>query len=506
MIQNDSKFKLFIKPIIYLMRTTILFLTTLIFQLPCFSQSLEKEWAKFYGGSQDDGTNSSCIQKTNDGGYILATNSNSSDGDLSGNQGSYDIWIIKISVTGAIEWQKSIGNNGYEFVYSIQQTNDGGYIAAGESQIPKNFLIIKLSSIGNIEWQKSIGGGSDTSAKSIRQTTDGGFIVAGTASINGEEITDIHGMSDFLVVKLTALGGVEWKKSYGGSDEDAANSIQQTTDGGYVVAGFTKSSDGDVVGYHGMGDCWVIKLNSSGELKWQNTYGTLDADEEAKSIELTSDGGYIVAGNKITSQADYLIVKLNSLGKFEWKNTYAKCAKQTLDGGYILYGDTFSSNSGDIHEYNNGCKFWLVKLDNNGELQWGKMAGLGYYCFAGDVIQTADQGYIMTGSSGSDGSADGYHGGNSDLSVIKLSPFLSTNHFKSNVFKLYPNPATHQINLQSSNTFMVDRVVITDLTGKIIMQQTENTNTINIEKLNSGIYLLQGFSGEQKFQSKFIKE
>jgi type II secretory pathway pseudopilin PulG len=176
---------------------------------------------------------------------------------------------------------KTIGGSFDDMAHSIQQTSDGGYIVAGESA--SDFLIVKLNSSGNIQWAKTIGGTDYDYAYSIQQTSDGGYMVAGWSYISS-----IY--ADFLIIKLDSLGNIqwEWAKTIDGSGYDEAFSIQQTSDGGYIVAGSSAS-------FSSSWDSLIIKLNSSGNIQWAKTIGGTN-DDIAYSIQQTSDGGYIVAG------------------------------------------------------------------------------------------------------------------------------------------------------------------------------------------------------------------
>ncbi|MDR1874277.1 MAG: hypothetical protein LBQ90_04585, partial [Synergistaceae bacterium] len=214
------------------------------------------------------------IQQTRDGGYVVAGYTSSADGDVSGFQGGWsDCWVVKLNATGSIEWQKAFGGSDFDTVTSIQQTIDGGYIVAGNTvstdgdvssfhgKGKRNIWVVKLNAKGSIEWQKTPGGSRWSDASSIQQTTDSGYIVAGyTSSADGDVSGFQGGWSDCWMVKLNAKGSIEWQKALGGSDRDEARSIQQTADGGYIVAGWTESTDGDVSGSHGSRDAWVVKL------------------------------------------------------------------------------------------------------------------------------------------------------------------------------------------------------------------------------------------------------
>ncbi|MBK5286119.1 MAG: hypothetical protein JJE25_12025, partial [Bacteroidia bacterium] len=146
-----------------------------------------------------------------------------------------------------------------------------------------------------IQWQKCLGGTGDDRANSIQQTSDGGYIVAGSALSNDGDVTGQHGYGDYWVVKLDSFGTLQWQKCLGGDTMDYASSIIQTSDGGYIVAGHTRSNNGDVTGNHGSMDYWIVKLNSTGNLQWQKCFGGT-SDDRASCIRQTNDGGYIVAG------------------------------------------------------------------------------------------------------------------------------------------------------------------------------------------------------------------
>lgn len=214
----------------------------------------------------------------------------------------------------------------------------------GIASVAAMILILSGSSraFGSSSWSLSLGGSNDESIAAVQQTTDGGYVVAGST-------TTADAGADAWVVKLNADGGVTWQKSYGGSAEDKAKSIQQTADGGYILAGYTMSS--------GAGNAWLLKLASDGTVTWQKTYGGTNYDE-AKFIQQTTDNGYIVAGyrySSATNGSDAWILKLTSDGTVTWQNTYgstktdvANSIQQTSDGGYIVAGHTSSfSSAGD---------------------------------------------------------------------------------------------------------------------------------------------------------------
>ena len=353
------------------------------------------QFAVCLGGGACDRARS--IQQTSDGGFIVAGFTASDEGNVSGYHGGYryDFWVVKLSSTGVMEWQKCLGGSSDDRAFSVQQTDDGGYIVAGytvsnDGDVSGNHdgedsWVVKLSSTGGIEWQKCLGGRGYDCARSIQQTVDGGYIVAGYTVSNGGDVSGNHGGEDFWVVKLSSTGVIEWQKCLGGDDDDRAYSIQQTADGGFIVTGFTCSNDGDVSGNHGNADFWVVKLSSTGVIEWQKCLGGSN-DDQAYSVQQTVDGGFIVAGETYSNDGDvsgnhgvgfddFWVVKLSSAGVIEWQKclggTWCELAfsvQQTDDGGFIVAGYT-TSNDGDVNgNHAVGCDdFWVVKLSPKGK-------------------------------------------------------------------------------------------------------------------------------------------
>jgi len=374
-------------------------IAVILFLLCCTSfLPLNAQWAKTYGGSEDDYAYS--IQQTNDGGYIVA-GVTESYGDEWG-----DFWILKLASNGIIEWQKTSGWLHMDKVRSIQQTNDGGYVVGGYTGYT---WILKFSSDGDIEWQREYGGIFDVfdyrDIYSIQQTTDGGYIsVCETVYFGPLE-------HDISVFKFSSDGSVEWNKTYGGIEYDYAYSIQQTNDGGYVVAGETESFGA------GGSDIWILKLASDGSIEWQKTYGG-NYPEGSNSIQQTSDGGYVVAGKTSSfgsGSSDIWVLKLASDGSIEWQKTYggslgeeSSSIQQTGDGGYVVAGETssFGAGSSDI---------WILKLASDGTIEWQKTYGGSQGEEASSIQQTSDGGYVVAGST------DTYGAGMKDFLILKLS-------------------------------------------------------------------------------------
>jgi hypothetical protein len=324
------------------------------------------------------------IIQTADGGYVLS-------GSIQQVTGYYNMYIVKLSPTGTLQWTRTIGEANQEHGNVIIQTTDGGYMVAGGTASfgagDYDMYIVKLDFSGGVQWAKTIGGSSIDEACSIVQTTDGGYIAAGSTISFGA------GGYDVYIVKLAASGTLQWSRTIGGSSFDEAYSIVQATDGGYVFAGETTS-----FGATG-GDMYIVKLDASGTPQWSRTIGG-STSEDAFSIIQAADGGLVITGITNSFGAggfDTYIVKLNSSGMLQWSKTiggtgddYGYSVKQTIEGGYIMAGFTYSfgATSGDMY---------IVKLDNSGIPQWSKTIGGSSFDEAFSIIQTTDGGYAAGG-------------------------------------------------------------------------------------------------------------
>ncbi|MBK8557425.1 MAG: T9SS type A sorting domain-containing protein [Lewinellaceae bacterium] len=394
-------------------------------------------WQKTFGGTADD--YAYCIKAVT-GGYILAGYTNSNDGDVSGNYGSCDYWIVKTNTDGDILWKKTLGGTGCEAAKSIAETTDGGYVVVGwstsaDGDVGNNYggadlWAVKLNSAGVIQWERSIGGAGQDYAESVVATADGGYILAGYV-----QDLSTGGFTDGLVTKFTPNGNVEWFKILGGSSSDKLSSIQTTDDGGYIVAGRSASNDGDVSGNHGNFDVWVVKLNSTGNVQWQKSFGG-SQDDSASDIQTTIEGGYIVAGYTESNNgdvtynqgnADYWIIKISASGSLQWQRTMggssfdsAASIKQTDDDlGFVISGITLSNN-GNVTGHHGNYDNWLVKIDVQGTFMWQKClggsgddAGLSIESFALGRMVVA--GYTLSNN----GDVSGNHGA-TDFWVVKL--------------------------------------------------------------------------------------
>ena len=365
------------------------------------------EWNKTYGGANHDEAYS--VVQTDDQGYIVVGYTRDTD------TGQADGWLIKTDANGNMEWNKTYGGNFDDEGVAIQQTSDGGYIVTGYScfigdpyyTYGADLWLFKTDANGNTEWNKTYGQEySEEYGFSVQQTSDGGYIVVGR--------TDYFSDDDLWLIKTDANGNYQWDRWYirdNGRDE-AGFTIQQTSDGGYIMVGCT-CSVGTIYP-----DAWLVKTDANGDMEWNKIYGGPGFDL-CEDLESTSDGGYVLVGRTDSfgaGRSDFWLIKVDSSGNMAWNKTYggtmydgAYSVVKTSDGGYALAGTTQSFGAA----YDD---FWLVKTDVNGDMEWNKTYGGAYPDYGHTVEQTSDGGYIVAGSTSSFGA------GYLDAWLIKLAP------------------------------------------------------------------------------------
>jgi hypothetical protein len=362
-------------------------------------------WQKSYGGSADDyGTS---IKQTSDGGYIFAGTTNSNNGDVSGlhiNAAHIDTWVVKLDAAGNITWQKCYGGSDDEGDWTeVQETADGGYIfetttKSNNGDVTGNhggsdIWVVKLDNSGNLSWQKCFGGTAGEGGASIEQTADGGYIVGGNSYSSNGDLTGNHGTIDCWMFKLTATGTISWQKNYGGGDDDLVKWAHQCKDGSYIFAADTKSHDGDVTGLHQLSswssDIWVVKTDANGNISWARAIGG-NEDENGWQIIESDDGSYVISGtaqsddgdivgyhtNASANPGDLLLFSLYQDGSTKWLKClgginpdYGGSVVQAPDTGFLVLGSTTSidgdATNGGFHAGAIGAAdYWVLKLNS----------------------------------------------------------------------------------------------------------------------------------------------
>ena len=368
------------------------------------------QWQYRFGGSDWDYGES--VRQTSDGGYITVGHTYSSDSF------DYDIYLVKSEPNGNIQWQNTFGGDDWDHAYSVQQTSDDGYIIAGftysSGSGESDVYLVKTDSSGNVDWGQTFGGAYWDEGYSVRQTSDGGYIIVGSTYSSGA------GEYDVYLIKTGPTGKVEFEQTFGGTGDDNAWAVCQTADGGYIITGYTESFG------EGGRDVYLIKTDPMTDLVWQKTFDRSN-DDIGYFVQQTQDGGYIIAG--YTSdycpylgqyQYDMYLIKTDANADLQWANTYPGSAdfcsgddigyfaQQTADGGYIIAGETKSYGPGSADIY-------LVKTDPNGKKLWQKAIGNTAQDYAMAVQQTTDGGFITAGTTYTNSM-------NFDIYLVKICP------------------------------------------------------------------------------------
>lgn len=544
----------------------------LAFALPLFVHSQDVLWEKSYGGKHADYLFDA--QPTADYGFILAGSSLS---DKTGNKtddnhGDLDYWIWKMDEKGDFEWQKSFGGSGYDLLKSIKSTRDGGFILTGSSNssngFQKNengkgdtdFWVIKLTAAGNQQWQRTMGGNGPDEVLCGFETKDGGYMIAGSSDSSPVSISNIttadgklapttkadlynkseksRGNMDYWLVKLNKEGVIQWQKTYGGQYADLLRSIEQTSDNGYILAGYSNSPiSGDKTDSDkGLGDYWIIKIDDAGEIQWQNTYGA-DGDDQPYVVHQTTDEGYIVGGNSnsrnaltplggiVSNGTDYWVLKLDKVGSVLWSKTYDFGKTDVLtslvvndDKTYLIGGHTKTeskksvikdvANKLGVGKEKNGINDYVaLKIDDKGEELWSKTVGSGGEDILRKLIETRDGGYLMAGTSNSNSSKDKNSNiGANDFWVVKLKDKTKADKIKASI-EAMPNPATTYTNIIIGYDFKKGTASVVDISGRILqtISITNRTVPIDLSKYSEGIYIVNIKTDVKTESVKIIK-
>jgi hypothetical protein len=458
------------------------FLSTVYCLLPTASIA-QVTFERTYGGAENDRGYS--VIQTSNGGFII-TGSNESSG-----AGGSDVFLIRTDSLGQTLWTKTYGDTANDGGISIQRTLDGGFIIAGFTQVMfiggGDVYLIKTDSLGDSIWTKTYGGMEMDGGTSVQQTSDGGYIIAGSTQSFGVIGNDVY------LIKTDSLGDTLWTKTYGSIDNDYGSSVQQTPDGGYIIVGNTFSFGA------GNSDVYLIKTDSLGDSIWTKTYGGAES-EDGNSIQQTQDSGFIIVGFTFSFGAgvnDVYLIKTDSLGDTLWTGTYGGIGsdggftiQKTSDGGYIIVGGTRSFGAGSRDVY-------LIKTDSLGDTLWTRSYG-GIANEAGFSVQeTMDGGYIISGWT------DSFGAGLYDVYLIKTDSLgnvqvgveeegKDNEKLKMQNFKLmqnHPNPfhystvIRYQIPYTNPESNIPNHVSlkIYDLAGRLV-------ETLVDEKKKAGVY------------------
>ena len=351
-----------------------------------------------YGGTGDDCAYS--VQQTSDGGYIVAGET------WSFGAGSGDVYLVKVDAAGNTQWTRTIGGTGYDGAYSVQQTSDGGYIVAGETWSfgagRADVYLVKTDASGETAWTRTFGSAIEEYGMSVQQTADGGYVIAGFNDSTGSWISDVY------FIKTDADGHPIWTKTFGGVGGDFGFAVLQTSDSGYIIAGATTSLGA------GRRDVYLIRTNRSGDTIWTRAYGGWESDE-AVSVQQTADGGFIVAGYTESLGAgsgDIYVIRIDKNGDFLWSSSYGGTGVETgssalpVVDGYMVTGTTESFGAA-------GSQFYILKVDADGDTLWTRNYGGSDNERSYSAVRATDGGLVIVGYTSSFGA------GGQDVYLIK---------------------------------------------------------------------------------------
>jgi hypothetical protein len=359
-------------------------------------------WTRTYGGSEID--NANCIQQTADGGYIMGGKHYFTPPRHS------NLYLVKTDADGDTLWTRSYGNSfERDEAWSVQQTSDGGYIVTGNTRSfgagGYDVWLLKTDANGDTLWTRTYGGSGTDYGHSVEQTPDGGYMIGGKTTSFGA------GSYDVWLLKTDANGDTLWTRTYGGSRIDQALDAHQTSDGGYVLVGYTESFGA------GSADFYVVKTDANGDTIWTRVYGG-ELRDECQSIRETADGGYFLAGYSrsfgASDELNIYLVKTDANGDTLWTRTYGGVeddwtydGQQTPDGGYFIAGTSYSFGPG-LYD------FWLLKCDANGDTLWSRLYGGGESDDARAFQLTSDGAYAICGYT------ESYGAGSQDIWLVKV--------------------------------------------------------------------------------------
>lgn len=414
------------------------------------------QWKNSYGGSSNDFARFSLPLP---GGFIIAGYTNSTNGDVGVSHGGMDMWIIRIDSAGKILWENSFGGSGTDVAYQVAETYDKGFIILGYTTSSElqghhglaDVLVVKIDSAGNEKWKKVYGGSSDDGniESAVLPLTDGGFIVTANTFSNDGDVSGNHGSGDFWLFRTDSLGNLLWQKCLGGSGDEDAHTLVQENDGSFVLAGHSSSANGDVPSNKGGEDFWIVKTDTSGNIKWSRTFGG-SADDVAFYLSPANDSTYAVVGYSLSNDGDVSgnhggtdiwFLLLDSAGNFKSQKSfggsggdYGTRILAESDGGFVLGGYS-DSNDGDVSGNQGSFDYWVLKIDSSGTIVWqNTFGGSGNDRLYG--ISSAPSGYLMSGFSNStDGDIDSSKGA-MDVWALRLCfmPVPNFSFYTSSVF------------------------------------------------------------------------
>jgi gliding motility-associated-like protein len=472
------------------------------------------QWQKCIGGTDFDGISEVILAQ--DGGFVICGVSSSLDGDFSGsNPGSGDAFVMKTDASGNILWRKNYGGTLYEVANNIIPTTDGRYIFIGNTGSAdmdvvgyhpgatpglSDVWVVKIDNNGVMQWNRCYGGPGRDEGYTIRPTPGGGYIIGAYVTKDGGDVSGTHGSGDLWVIRIDGAGTLQWQRAFGGTEDDFHTVVIPSTGGGYMLAGTMNSINGDVSCTSTTKALWLVKLDNTGNMQWQNCV-TGDFVERTRSMSQTADGGYIIAGsgflyvNPDATPEGYeeaYVMKCDVSGNVQWRRIIGghsgqdnfNTVHEMADGTYIVAGSS-NSTDGDICSNHGLMDAFIVKLNSDGSTNWRKTYGGSQIDGASAIIATPDGGFLVSGSTNSnDIEVSGNHGTN-DGWLVKLGfpgvPVLPTISIEADQTTICPGQAlTFVAEITEGGTAPLFQWQVNGInTGP-------NNDTVTINTLNDG--------------------
>ena len=409
------------------------------------NSQLPRHWARTYGGSGVDIATS--IKATTDGGSIVVGYTDSKNGDVSqhASREYWDLWVLKLDACGTKLWERSFGGRGYDAARDVIQLSDGGYFILGETNsvdgdvtagygASKDIWLIRISNTGNLVWQKRYGGSGIDIGNQIKHLNDGNFLIASSTSSTDGNFIGSHGYTDGGLLKIGPDGSIIWSKCFGGSKNDELLAIEEIN-GRIYIAGYANSVDGDIPPTQKNYDVWLLALDNNGAKVFSKIYGGSQNDV-AYSMTRSSNGSLCLAGYTTSTDGDvtqarggqdYWVINVAATGKLNWQRTlggakadYANAIIADGSNGYLVGGTSYSTNQDVTTSYGDG-DFWLVRLDANGTKTWEKSFGGTKADNLRSLAKAVNaEEYLLAGDAESRDRDFTFNRGDADLAVIKL--------------------------------------------------------------------------------------
>jgi len=449
------------------------------------------QWTKTYGGP---GEEVDCyVHQTYDGGFIITARTTSF------NVLSADVYLIKTDGTGTLQWTKTVGGSAWDEGHSMVETQDSGFVHSGITLSfgagDHDFYAIRSDKNGNTIWTKSFGGTGVDNGHLVISALDGGFLMLGETNSFGA------GGWDYYLVKMDANGNYQWSKTYGGTGDDNGWDIKATTDSCYVLAGYTTSFGA------GNEDVYVIKINRNGDVLWSRTYGNTSNDI-GLAIKQTEDGGFVITGETTpvgSDSADVYLVKTDQYGLPEWSSTFgglgddgSQSVEQTADKGYFISGYTNSFGAGD-------WDFYLIKTDSLGHTAYCNPPSPVVLVSNATSATITGNPLTQTSSGGVTGTPVSAASSGGTGTFCNMFTGIESANNESEI-TIYPNPATNTIALTNPSDIVT--IEIYNQLGQVIqkqkVQQTTN-ESIDITNLTAGVYQIRFNSKQSASNKRFVK-